>query len=500
MGKSTEAHDGRLHEAVHVSPLFTARLFVIVPFFLVYTMIYSGPLHSVGTLFADPDLWWHLANARILMATGHFIRIEPYAWSVAGSPWINPEWLSELPYWFAYKGFKLEGIFLVSWLALAANLLLVFWRARRQSSQGSVVFWSSILAFSMMNVSAGPRTILFGYLLMNIELLIFECSDAGHESLLWFLPPLFCLWVNTHGTWLIGVALFGVYALSKTITVNSRFVEQKASPKAIRIRMLCVLLASAAALFINPYGVRILASPLDMIFHQPLNIEMTREWDPLRISSFYGLLLLAFVLLLVAANLRAPRKWNLFEIFQVLFALYAALSHVRFVCMAAVLMIPLLARDLNRAFPGKTPRRPRTALSVAAGLALAIVGLLMIPSNEICQENLELAYPERLIALLNPQWKLFNEIRVGGRLAFEGKPDFIDSRNDTFEHHGQLQDYTSASRSGQSIDVIDRNGIDHALLSEHSAIAIALMSRAWIVLEKEQCTGRTYVLLARPTH
>jgi hypothetical protein len=32
----------------------------------------------------DSDIWWHLANARILSTTHSFIHIEPYSFSVAG--------------------------------------------------------------------------------------------------------------------------------------------------------------------------------------------------------------------------------------------------------------------------------------------------------------------------------------------------------------------------------------------------------------------------------
>src|SRR5258708_17382868 len=68
----------------------------------------------------DPDLWWHLADARILCTTHHFMHSVPNSFTVAGEPWVNPEWLSEVPFWFGYQTFGLIGIYLV--------VLLVFRR------------------------------------------------------------------------------------------------------------------------------------------------------------------------------------------------------------------------------------------------------------------------------------------------------------------------------------------------------------------------------------
>ena len=64
----------------------------------------------------------------MLFTAGHFIHTEPYAFTVAGQPWINPEWLAEVPFWLSNQVFGLRGIYLVTWLVIAANILLVYAR------------------------------------------------------------------------------------------------------------------------------------------------------------------------------------------------------------------------------------------------------------------------------------------------------------------------------------------------------------------------------------
>src|SRR5579862_3509036 len=80
---------------------------------LVIIVAFSG-LRAPEHLLNDPDIWWHMADARTLTTTHHFIRVEPYSFTVAGQRWVNPEWLSEIPYWLGYRTFGPVGIYLVT--------------------------------------------------------------------------------------------------------------------------------------------------------------------------------------------------------------------------------------------------------------------------------------------------------------------------------------------------------------------------------------------------
>src|SRR6516162_6799834 len=79
---------------------------------MLFPLMLAQPMRKPSELLDDPDIWWHLANARNLFSSMHFVRLEPFSFSVAGQPWISPEWLSEIPYWFGFKWFHFVGIFL----------------------------------------------------------------------------------------------------------------------------------------------------------------------------------------------------------------------------------------------------------------------------------------------------------------------------------------------------------------------------------------------------
>ena len=68
---------------------------------------------------------------------------EPNSFTVGGKPWVNPEWLAELPYWFSYKALHYQGIYLVEWLVLCANLIFMYWRGYKRSGHAGAAWWAA---------------------------------------------------------------------------------------------------------------------------------------------------------------------------------------------------------------------------------------------------------------------------------------------------------------------------------------------------------------------
>src|SRR5579884_1656301 len=62
------------------------------------TVVYLG----VPRTISDPDIWWHLRDAQILINTHHVIRQDFFSYTAAGAPWMNHEWLAELPFYAAW--------------------------------------------------------------------------------------------------------------------------------------------------------------------------------------------------------------------------------------------------------------------------------------------------------------------------------------------------------------------------------------------------------------
>lgn len=465
---------------------------------LMLPMLLAPALNSELTLMVDPDIWWHLANARILVTTHHFIHIEPYSFTVAGQPWINPEWLSELPYWFGMHGLGLRGIYLITWLVLGANILFVYWRGYKLSRHAGAAFWAAGIGFLLMLVNSGPRTIAIAYLALSAELGILEAAERGKTRLLWLLPPLFCLWINLHGSWLIGMALFVLYLVCGLFTLRAGVFHQQAFTRQNLIRLLTVLAASIAALIVNPYGWRLIWNPIDMMLNQRMNIATVAEWQPLHITSLAGTAMVVSIGLMLVANGLRSRQWKIYELAMVVFAWYAAIDHMRFAFLAAVITTPLLASSLERGIITESDSRTIPAMNALMVAAAVAVIFLMFPAEAALSQRQASLFPMKIIAAMQPSWRTYNWDFLGGMMAFQSKPDFIDSRFDTFEHHGVMQDYLRIMQVDRPLPLLEGYGIDHVLVRDVQPLASLLQTMpGWHLEMKEKAWEGSYVLYAR---
>src|SRR5947199_3988690 len=174
---------------------------------------------------------------------------------------MNHEWLSEIPYYVAWTIAGLVGIKTLSIIIIQLIFLGVLLLAYRESGNFKASVLASALSTFLATVSFGPRTILFGYLYLVILLLILQRFRQKGAAPLWVIPPLFCLWINTHGSWSLGVIVYCVIAASGLVEGSWGMVYSTKWSPAQRKALILTGIASAAALFVNPYGWRLVFYP-----------------------------------------------------------------------------------------------------------------------------------------------------------------------------------------------------------------------------------------------
>ncbi|HEU5458072.1 MAG TPA: hypothetical protein VFU68_05600 [Terracidiphilus sp.] len=500
-----QASSGAARPGDHPSPLLWlfnrvfSRHAQSLALLLVLPMLLAPSMNPALNMMGDPDIWWHLADARYFFTHHHVIFTDPYAFTVTGVPWINWEWLSEIPYWFSYQSLHLQGIYLVAWLVLALNLVLFYFRGYWLSRHAGAAFWAACVGFTLTLANSGPRTIAIAYLALSVEMAILEAFQRGHRRLLWLLPPLFVLWINLHGIWFIGFATLVLYVACGFLRLNFGIFEHAPMTAADRRQFFAVMGVSLVALFLNPYGWRLLWNPIDMMLKQHLSISVISEWRALSLSSPEGYVVTAAILLLLAANCIRPRKWTLFEFLIVVIAFYSAIDHVRFSFLAAVLITPMLARDFQRAFTTDSGEKTIPAMNLLMCVAAAALIVHFFPSESTLQTRLDEYFPLKTIASIQPDWRTFDIDFVGGRMDFDSKPIFIDSRFDIFDHQGVLHDYLAIENIGDSpLEMLDKYRVDHALLKKGMGLAYVLEhAPGWQLVSSETCGNGVYLLFAR---
>jgi hypothetical protein len=481
---------------VEARPSFAQRAFCFPT--VVYALVAATVFAVARAGLDDPDIWWHLRNAEYLFAEHRWPRADIYSYTVYGQPWMNHEWLAEIPYYLAWRSFGLVGIKALSLLILEIIFGVLLYHCYRQSENIKAAGIACYLAILLGSVSFGPRTLLFGYVYLLILLMTLETFRSHGRARLWVLPCLFCLWVNTHGSWLLGLIVLGIFVAGGLVQGQWGIIEAtRWSPGQLR-QLGMAMAASIAALFVNPYGYRLVLYPFDMAFRQKLNIAHVAEWSSVDFHDVRGKIALIFIMALLLGALLSRRRWQLYELGFALFGIYMAFTYVRFLFLAGILTAPLIAGFLC---PLSTyrPERDKPALNAALIAGVLAFMLLGFPTSKQLLQSVGREYPAEVlpqVASIESSERVLNYYLWGGYLGWNapGYRDFIDSRVDVFEYAGVLKDYLDLLDLKDPAGILDKYHIQYVLFPPDEPLSYVLLhDQRWEIVY----SGKISVLFKR---
>jgi hypothetical protein len=211
----------------------------------------------------NSDLWLHLASGRLLAQGRLPPGSEPFSSTTTGISWVNPAWLSDL---LLYRLHALgEGRALILAKAgLVAALAGLFFCFRRPGTQGGLLALAATCAVLALSPWLLLQPVLLSLLGVVLTLYLLERPSLlegprAERARAWrWLPvPLFGLWANLDGWFLLGPVLVALYALGAALRLPGG-----ARPAARRdLAALALLtLAGLAACLLTPYHYHTLAS------------------------------------------------------------------------------------------------------------------------------------------------------------------------------------------------------------------------------------------------
>ena len=288
---------------------FVPRKLLSFPALLVVALAASIFVLDSGSI-ADPDIWWHLRNAEMLVNHHPLVRQDIYSFTAQGARWLNEAWLAEIPFYVGWRLMDVRGLYLVMLLEIEAILLGLFRLAYVTSRNLKASFLVTSLAVWLATVSFGPRTLLAGWICLVAELLIFTKFRQGDDRA-WLLPPLFMIWINLHGSWFIGMVLFGVFFASGLVQGSwGRLDAVRWTPQQLK-KLSVVGALSLGSLFVNPFGYRLIFYPLNFAFCQRLNVSHVDEWLSLDFHGVRGKILFGMIDAQPLAGSHRKTRWRL---------------------------------------------------------------------------------------------------------------------------------------------------------------------------------------------
>jgi len=482
---------------------------------LLFTAIFS--LAAVPPL--DPDLWWHLANGRLMLATSSIPHVDVYSFSAAGHAWVMHEWLADLGMYLLYQAGGLPwlvGVFAGVVTAAAICLYLLLRRTGLPASAATVLTLVGALAGS---TAWGARPQLLNVLFCGLLLLGLVEYRAGRLHA-WMLPPFIWLWANLHSAFVVGVIISGLFVAGEAIDAwRSR---EGAMPRRRLTALAAAIAAGGLLSVINPFGIQTILFSLGTLT-SPLIQNNIQEWASPDFHSLPGVLVEGIIFLLLGGlatrRVKAPTsEWLL--AFALLYLALASQRHVPlFVLGAAPLMgrcaqalLGLVASLLSAADQppmAQLALRRKPAQSMGNSLALGAINLALLvvvgagmiayravpnlwPSTEATaiRASLPVQAADALQRTGRPL-RVFNYYDFGGYLLWRLYPDggrvFIDGRVEVYGAQVFSQYLRVSYLASGWQDVIAESHPDAIVLpSAHPLTGILGQDPAWTLLSRDE--------------
>jgi hypothetical protein len=416
-----------------------------------------------------------------ILAEGKWPTTDPFSFTVSGNDWMAYEWLGEVLMGFSTRWGWLIGPTVLLIALSASFMLLLYYYAYLRSRNVKAAFVACALVLPVAQAFFALRPQLVGYNFLLLTLICLEHYRRGRRRPVWLLPILFLVWVNTHGTFIFGLLVLGLFWASGFVEFRKGGLVAERWTPSQRRQLASVLLLCLLVLPLTPYGTRLAAYPLVMSLSQPINVANIQEWQPISFNLFMGKLFLSLLLVFFLGQVISPLKYRLQDAALLLFAAYAACVHLRFVCLFLLVFTPLLATLLARWVPPYQVAKDRFVLN-AALLAMIAVGLVaFFPSDRKLQRLAEERYPLKAVEYLRSHpvsGPMLNEYGWGGYLIWALSPQhkvFIDGRADIYEYAGVLSDYLSIVRlEPRTLTLLRTYGVESCLIQRKAPLGTLL--------------------------
>jgi hypothetical protein len=402
----------------------------------------------------DNSMFTHLRTGIDMVRGGGIPRVDPYSFTAGGTSWVVQSWLPEWTYGWADR----FGLIVIEQAILMA---VVAWLVARLARAGSPLrtAMSAGIAVGIGAPYWSPRPLLFGLICMALTVTIVERRRTP-----WLLVPVVWLWVNSHGSFPLGIVWLVVRGAGE-------WLDWKDWPRET-LRYLWAFLASLVVAAVNPLGARLLAFPLTLGERRNV-FETILEWQSPNFHLQGNRFALVFLSLALVLLLRARLTWR--DTVPAVTFIAMSLYAVRNLPLLAIVLAPVLARIFRRPEyaaprPEPTEKQLRINRALAVTIALAFVVFAVFAATTAAL-NVR-GYPVAAVTflernrLLGEPHRLAHQDVVGNYLTLRfGRrvPIFIDDRVDMYPPRvSEAYVRLLRARPG-ALETLDRYGVDVVL-------------------------------------
>jgi hypothetical protein len=323
---------------------------------------------AMTTNCADPDLWGHYQYGKEVLRDGVMPTETTWSYAVQGHPWINHENIAELATAWAVDTLGIPGLTIGKLLLAITIFGCVLWSCRRAGAGWLAIGVVGVLAADNIRFHWQFRPHAWTYACFAIMLAILEDSFSGWHGewrdwrtvlsgspvepdrtefhrlrRLWLVPPLLCLWTNTHGGFAAGLAVYCAYLGLRMIQA---WAWWGSAAIGLEKRLAMMIAAGVLASLVNPYGPNLHLWMVDTLGAAPPEIG---DWAPLAIWTTQSLGFWALIAVVAFALVRSRLSRDVVHLALLGLILWQGLLHCRHICFFAMMCAFWIPRHLQSA-------------------------------------------------------------------------------------------------------------------------------------------------------
>ncbi len=456
----------------------------------------------------DSDTWWHLRAGQWMIENHQLLTKDFFSLTRYGAEWRYPGWMVEIPMASIVWFFGLGGLNILTGVMIATAFGFIY---RITVGPPLARAFLLILAATVNGVYWSARPHLVTILLAAVFLYTLEKAAqkgfANFRIALWtILPILMFCWVNSHGGFIVGFVLYGIYFVELILEkLIQTYRERQPQYKAFRNKDFYTMAISGLGMIlvamINPLGYQIFLYPFRTVSIRILG-QYIEEWQS---PNFHNLSVQPFIWLLILllwVLAFSHKKWLLRDALLISFFLYLALMAGRNIALFA-LVAPL---SISRLFSGtemvdlstllrknKSILQQGQEVKERPKLNLLIIGFVLIACiyrsyavypNFVLQEEFDKLYPVNAVEFIKSnslEGNLFNSYNWGGYLLWylPEYPVFVDGRTDLYDDEILEQWFQVAQLKDDWQTVINQWQIRIILMEKDWLMAKHLQQNGW---------------------
>jgi hypothetical protein len=408
----------------------------------------------------DGDTWWHLRAGEVSYEQGRPLTIDVFSYTRFGESWSSHAWLTEV---WLYLSFLLGGFSgLSAWICLMAMLAALLMYLQME---GPPVFRAMLIIMAALLLlpfyKARPQMVTLVCLLLVA--LILDRYRCNKKDLLIWLIPLFILWANMHGGFVIGFIYIIIVVVSDLIDAAWNKSSGEKVDKQKLIHILVVFAICLVAVMIHPLGVKVWYTLVNTL-SPGAGSEQITEWAS---PDFHapGQQLYLWLALGIASSLAlSPRRVNWVDLSSIVFFTASGFIWQRQLSFLVAIGLIIASRyawpliedavsrlgimsekvklSLTKIRADMEQIMPRSVYWIFLVTAFIVFGTVLfkiyfINTDNRITQSVEKAFPRQAMHWIkanSPEGYMMNSYNWGGYFDWylRDYPVFIDSRADLF--------------------------------------------------------------------